>query len=263
MRGRDPRRFGPLTLLLTALAGLGGCASPAGPEAVVTPGSAQAQRPALAGPEVYLFGPKSTAYDVTNSPDSSRVEAVLVRTSSAPDDEGRWKVEMRRTAVDAPNDPGVVVQALTLWRDPQNRTKLVDLTNDEGRLIVFDPPLVYFPASLDPAKPHTDSTVATLRSARRPEEIVERGSADVTVEDLGSDAGGRRVIRTTLVIDLSGPTVRRVSIATVKPGEGIVGEIEQREVRYGLLRLSRAWTQLVMKPREFAPPPPAPVLPGR
>jgi hypothetical protein len=263
MRGRDPRRFGPLTLLLTALAGLWGCASPAGPEAVVTPGSAQAQRPALAGPEVYLFGPRTAAYDVTNSPDSSRVEAVLVRTSSAPDDEGRWKVEMRCTAVDAPNDPGVVVQALTLWRDPQNRTKLVDLTNDEGRLIVFDPPLVYFPASLDPAKPHTDSTVATLRSARRPEEIVERGSADVTVEDLGSDAGGRRVIRTTLVIDLSGPTVRRVSIATVKPGEGIVGEIEQREVRYGLLRLSRAWTQLVMKPREFAPPPPAPVLPGR
>lgn len=223
-----------LVPLLSAVGWVAGCAQSssnlAGGAAEVEGAPANAGPVSIAADAVYKAAPWKKTYA-----EGRRV----IRREARPDGDSanRWIID----EFDSPDGTlrGGLVRRTVLERGPDGSIFLAQLDLVlEKRILTFDPALVLMPAVLTSEKPCVSTSDVTMRDGESQNATKTRGTATQTTTLVSQD-GDATVIKSQMVAKFDFSTVDRTAIMEVVPGRGIVREVQDRSVRYGLLNLSR------------------------
>jgi hypothetical protein len=216
------------------------CASTKGQAEAPAPDSgevAPATVDAVAASSVYLAPPWKKVY--------REGKRVITREAAAlPDSPSKWVIDefesqdpalrgalVRRTYLERGNDGTVFLNGLDLA--------------GEGRILTFDPALVLMPASLSAAKPCLSESDALMRNSEDPGATRSHGHAIQTTRLVRATAASAR-IESELEAKFDFTTVDRSVTMEVAPGRGIVKEVQERTVKFGLFNLSRTKSSVVL-----------------
>jgi len=108
----------------------------------------------------------------------------------------------------------------------------------EKRILTFDPALVLMPAVLTSEKACVSTSDVTMRDGESEAATKTRGTATQTTR-LTKQNSDVSVVESQLVAKFDFSTVERTAIMEIAPGRGIVREVQDRAVRFGLFNLSR------------------------
>ncbi|MBS0192011.1 MAG: hypothetical protein U0573_04255 [Phycisphaerales bacterium] len=115
----------------------------------------------------------------------------------------------------------------------------------ENKVLTFDPAIVLMPATLSADKSCVSESDVVLRESEDPDARKSRGHAIQTTR-LVSQKGDASVISSDLSAKLDYTTIDRNVEMEVIPGRGIVREVQDRTVKFGLLNLSRTTSSAVL-----------------
>jgi len=121
----------------------------------------------------------------------------------------------------------------------------------EKRILNFDPPLVLMPAVLTSEKSCVSTSDVTMRDGESEAATKTRGTATQTTR-LARQRGDATVVESQMVAKFDFTTIERNATMEIVPGRGIVREVQDRSVRFGLLNLSRktSTVTLIERPAE-------------
>ncbi|MBX3390896.1 MAG: hypothetical protein KF691_15715 [Phycisphaeraceae bacterium] len=141
---------------------------------------------------------------------------------------------------------GGLVRQTTLERGADGSVFLVELGLVlENRSLAFDPPLVLMPATLTGEKACISTSDVTMKDGDSAAATKTRGTATQTTK-LVRQSGDSTVIRSQMEAKFDFSTVDRTAVLTVVPGRGIVREVQDRSVRFGLFNLSRTTSTVTL-----------------
>lgn len=245
MKTRGTTRFAvPVFSGLIFLSFAAGCASTPPTETTQAPQSqpAPASGPArIEASAIYRPAPWKKTY--------SEGRRVIRREASPVDGAAnRWMIE----EFDSPDGKlkGGLVRQTMLELGPDGSVFLTELRLvAEDRVLMFDPPLVLMPAVLTSEKACISTSDVTMREVDGT--TTTRGTATQTTT-LVSQSGDRTVVKSELVAKFDFSTVDRTAVFEVVAGRGIVKEVQDRAVRFGLFNLSRktSTATLIEQPAE-------------
>ncbi|MBX3378531.1 MAG: hypothetical protein KF805_00425 [Phycisphaeraceae bacterium] len=235
--------------LAAALSAVGGCASS-------SENRAGDQGDAETSAGSFGAGPASIAADVIYKPAPwkktySEGRRVIRREARQDGDSpNRWVID----EFDSPDGTlrGGLVRQTVLERGPDGSVFLVQLDLVvEKRILSFDPALVLMPAVLTDEKACVSSADVTMRDGDSENATKTRGTATQTTR-LVRRKGEGFVVESQMIAKFDFTTVERTATMEVVPGRGIVREVQDRSVRFGLLNLSRktSTVTLIEQPAE-------------
>ncbi len=156
----------------------------------------------------------------------------------------KWKIQ----EFDAADDTlkGALVRETILERGPDGSVFLDELNLVlEQKVLTFDPALVLMPAELTVSKPCYSESDATMREGESESALKTHGQA-TQMTKLVSREGDQSVIESTLEAKFDFTTIDRSVRLGVVDGRGIVKEVQERTVKFGLFSLSRKTSTVVL-----------------
>lgn len=170
----------------------------------------------------------------------------VVRREARPigDSPNKWVID----EFDSPDGAlrGGLVRQTTLERGADGSVFLLELSLVlENRTLSFDPPLVLMPATLTGEKPCISTSDVTMRDGQSSAATKTRGTATQTTR-LVRQTTDATVIQSEMEAKFDFSTVDRTAVLTVAPGRGIVREVQDRSVRFGLFNLSRTTSTVTL-----------------
>lgn len=233
----SPRRsISACLVLLGALvaSGLVGCAtdSDSGSESGIAPAghAVQPGPTTLTADIIYKPAPWKKTY--------SEGKRVIRREARADGDApNRWVID----EFDSPDGSlrGGLVRQTFLERGADGSIFLAELhLVAENKVLTFDPALVLMPATLSSEKACISTADVTMRDGSSDAATKSRGTATQTTRIL-RQRGDTTVVESQMVAKFDFTTVERNATLDIVPGRGIVREVQDRTVRFGLLNLSR------------------------
>jgi len=231
-----------------AAGSLTGCAT--GTDSAVEPGVGGD------GPGAASVGPASIAADMIYKPAPwkktySEGKRVIRREARQDGDSpSKWVID----EFDSPDGTlrGGLVRQTVLERSADGSIFLSELhLVVEKRILKFDPALVLMPPVLTSEKACVSTSDVTMRDGDTETATKTRGTATQTTR-LVRQKGDTFVVESQMVAKFDFSTVERTAIMDVVPGRGIVREVQDRSVRFGLLNLSRktSTVTLIEQPAE-------------
>lgn len=233
---------------LLAAGALTGCAS--GTDSAADLGGEDSAT--TAGP----VGPASIAADVIYKPAPwkktySEGKRVIRREARQDGDSpNKWVID----EFDSPDGTlrGGLVRQTVLERSADGSVFLSELhLVVEKRILTFNPALVLMPPVLTSEKACVSSSDVTMRDGDSEAATKTRGTATQTTR-LVRQKGDTFVVESQMIAKFDFSTVERTATMEIVPGRGIVREVQDRSVRFGLLNLSRktSTVTLIEQPAE-------------
>ncbi len=192
--------------------------------------SDQTQAPSIAAEVIYKPAPWKKTYS-----EGKRVIRREARQDG--DSPNKWIID----EFDSPDGTlqGGLVRQTYLERGPDGSVFLSQLNLVlEKRILTFDPALVLMPSVLTSEKACVSTSDVTMRDGETDASTKTRGTATQTTRLL-KQKGDAFVVESQMVAKFDFTTIERTATLDVVPGRGIVREVQDRAVRFGLLSLSR------------------------
>lgn len=156
----------------------------------------------------------------------------------------KWVIEEFQSVDDKLK--GGLVRQTYLERGADGSVFLTELNLTlENKVLTFDPPVVLMPAVLTMEKACISTSDVVLRDGSSDNATKSRGQATQTTR-LVKQRDGAFVVSSELVAKFDFTTIDRTAEMEVIPGRGIVKEIQDRTVKFGLLNLSRSTSTAVL-----------------
>lgn len=156
----------------------------------------------------------------------------------------KWVIEEFQSVDDKLK--GGLVRQTYLERGADGSVFLAELNLTlENKVLTFDPPVVLMPAELTMAKACVSTSDVVLRDGSSDNATKSRGQATQTTRLL-KQVDGVSVVSSELIAKFDFTTIDRTAEMEVIPGRGIVKEIQDRTVKFGLLNLSRSTSTVVL-----------------
>ncbi|MBN8596374.1 MAG: hypothetical protein J0L78_01745 [Planctomycetes bacterium] len=201
-------------------------------------------------------GPATIAADVIYKPAPwkktySEGKRVIRREARADGDSpNRWVID----EFDSPDGTlrGGLVRQTFLERGADGSIFLAELHMvAENKILTFDPALVLMPATLSSEKACVSTSDVTMRDGASDAATKSRGTATQTTR-IVRQKGDVTVVESQMIAKFDFTTVERTATLDIVPGRGIVREVQDRSVRFGLLNLSRKTSTVTLI--EMPPP---------